>query len=470
MIQRDMQTLIQEGRLKAARIGRDVLVSLVTSVEAVDPTAFFSLAAPHYAGKRFFWFDPVARVTMVGLGHVLTSEPADAETRFAEVEREWRRIADDALVSEGAPAWAGPLFFGGFSFDPHARKTALWRNVPHTRFVVPVYMLTVADGQCWLTVNRLVPADGEVEEPAAIDPAHLGRAPRPERPGVRSIREEEIDPSGWMKAVEEAAAAIRGRRLEKVVLARELRLYADQPFDAASILERLYANHPNTYVFAFEFGEECLIGATPERLVKSSGKRLLTTCLAGSIARGRTEAEDAALGMELFNDRKNQHEHALAVRMVGETMRRFCVSVDVPDRPILYKLNNIQHLYTPVGGEAKEGVTILNVLEALHPTPALGGYPQRDAVEEIRRLERLDRGWYAAPIGWMNREMDGEFAAAIRSALLQGKEASLFAGCGIVGDSDPLSEYQETVLKFQPMLTAIRASGANGEGGNPHDA
>jgi menaquinone-specific isochorismate synthase len=468
MMQSDVHSLIQEGRRKADRIGRDVLVSLVTSVEAVDPTAFFSLDAAKYAGRRFFWFDPVTRVTMVGLGRVLTVEPSDMETRFEAVERQWRRIADDALVSDGAPEWAGPLFFGGFSFDPEARKTALWRNFPHTRFVVPEFMLTAADGECWLTTNRVVSPHGADEEPAVIDLSQAGRSPDHAARSAVTIHEEEIDPSGWMRAVEEAAASVRGGRLEKIVLARELRLFANEPFDSAAILERLYSTHTNTYVFAFEFGEDCLIGATPERLIKSSGNRLLTTCLAGSIARGRTEAEDAELGVKLINDVKNLHEHELAVRMISDTMKRYCVSVEMPDRPILYKLKNIQHLYTPVCGDAAEGVTILNVLEALHPTPALGGYPQQDAVEEIRRLERLDRGWYAGPIGWMNRNMDGEFAAAIRSALIQGREASLFAGCGIVGDSDPLSEYHETVLKFQPMLSAIRAAG--GHGGHPHDA
>lgn len=468
MMQSDVHSLIQEGRRKADRIGRDVLVSLVTSVEAVDPTAFFSLDASKYAGSRFFWSDPDTRVTMVGLGRVLTIEPPDMDSRFEAVEREWRQIANDALVSEGAPEWAGPLLFGGFSFDPKASKTALWRNYPHTRFVVPEVMLTAADGECWLTTNCIISPYGVVEEPVEIDLARVKRSSKHDGRSAMAIREEEIDPSGWMRAVEEAAALVRGGRLEKIVLARELRLMADKPFDTAAILERLYSTHTNTYVFAFEFGEDCLIGATPERLIKSCGNRLLTTCLAGSIGRGRTEAEDAELGEKLINDVKNLHEHELAVRMISETMKRYCVSVEMPERPILYKLKNIQHLYTPVSGEAAEGVTILKVLAALHPTPALGGYPQKDAVEEIRRLERLDRGWYAAPIGWMNGNMAGEFAAAIRSALIQGREASLFAGCGIVGDSDPVSEYHETVLKFQPMLSAIRAAG--GYGGHPQDA
>jgi menaquinone-specific isochorismate synthase len=114
-------------------------------------------------------------------------------------------------------------------------------------------------------------------------------------------------------------------------------------------------------------------------------------------------------------------------------------------------------LYTPVEGQAKRGVSILKVVEALHPTPALGGFPRLEAVKVIRRVELLDRGWYAAPVGWVNCKMDGEFAVAIRSGLIQGNEASLFAGCGIVGDSDPIGEYNETGLKFRPMLSALQA-------------
>ena len=460
-INNDFLRLASAGRRRADQTGKSVLVSSVTELPTIDPVAFYAYEAPKFTGRRFFWSEPEGGMTIVGLGRVITVEPPDAGLRFQEIEREWRQIAGGAVVTEGAPACAGPLFFGGFSFDPMKRRTDLWKQFPHTRFVVPELMLTVKDEQTWLTVNRLISPGEEIGGATAMEPplftfsdSFLNTTHT-----SKNIIKEEIDPSGWMKSVEEAARSVRGGELGKIVLARELRLYADQPFDVTNVLERLCRVHTNTFVFALEQGDDCLIGATPERLIRSRDGRFLTMCLAGSIARGGSDKEDAALGETLFNDKKNLHEHALAVRMISDTMRRLCENIEMPDGPILYKLRDIQHLFTPVIGQAKEGVSILRVLEELHPTPALGGWPQKAAVEAIRALETLDRGWYAAPIGWMNRTMDGEFAAAIRSALLQGKEASLFAGCGIMGDSEPESEYQESALKFRPMLTALEAAG-----------
>lgn len=452
----DLRKLIEEGKAQAMRTGRAVLISSVTEIDA-DPLAFFSWNEPRFAGKRFFWSDPGNHMTFVGLGRVATCEPAEQDNRFQEIERQWRQIAGNALVSAEAPACAGPLFFGGFSFDPEKPRTELWERFPHARFVVPEWMLTVEKGKSWLTVNRLVTPESEFDDSDLLDIPQRFVRPEIAAPAEGTLHQEEIDPAGWLRSVEEATDIVRSGTLKKIVLARELRLYADRPFDAAQVLARLYGVLSNTFVFAMEEGDHCLIGATPERIIQAKGSEFVTTCLAGSIARGRTEAEDQTIGRSLLQDRKNMHEHALTVQLIGETMRRLCTWVDMPDQPKLYKLKDIQHLYTPVVGRAKEGVTILQVLEALHPTPALGGLPQRESVEAIRRLEQLDRGWYAAPIGWINRRMDGEFAAAIRSALLRGKEASLFAGCGIVEDSQPLSEYQETALKFKPMLAALGA-------------
>src|SRR5690606_6226064 len=151
------------------------------------------------------------------------------------------------------------------------------------------------------------------------------------------------------------------------------------------------------------------------------------------------------------------HEHELAVQMIKSAMEELCVQVEAPPSPILRKLKDIQHLATPISGQAREGCSLMQAVGMLHPTPALGGMPREAAIEAIRELEDMDRGWYAAPIGWMDREMDGEFVAAIRSALIQGESAVLYAGCGIVGDSDPISEFNETSLKFRPMLTAMKA-------------
>ncbi|HAQ08276.1 MAG TPA: isochorismate synthase, partial [Bacillus bacterium] len=152
---------------------------------------------------------------------------------------------------------------------------------------------------------------------------------------------------------------------------------------------------------------------------------------------------------------KNLIEHQYVVDMIKEAMRETCDEVILPDEPKLMKMKYIQHLYTPVVGKNREGTSLLHLVNRLHPTPALGGLPKKAAVEKIREVEQMDRGLYAAPIGWMDYQGNGEFAVAIRSGLIQGREASLFAGCGIVADSNAESEYTETSIKFRPMLTAL---------------
>ena len=182
---------------------------------------------------------------------------------------------------------------------------------------------------------------------------------------------------------------------------------------------------------------------------------MYSTCLAGSIARGKDEVEDELLGNMLLNDDKNLIEHQYVVDMIKEAMEDTCSEVVIPEHPRLLKLKHIQHLYTPVKGKVNPDSSLLSLVERLHPTPALGGLPRKTAVEKIREVEDLDRGFYGGPLGWFDHQGNGEFAVAIRSGLIQGNEASIFAGCGVVGDSIAEIEYEETKIKFKPMLSAL---------------
>jgi len=460
MIHHNLHTIVEEGRRQAIRRGKEVLVSTVFEVQGADLPSLFSCKHERLAGDRFYWSEPDRALTLAGHGSAVVIECEDSEERFRQVELRWREIAANCVVADDIPIYTGPHLFGGFSFDPMRQHSAEWRNYPAARFVVPETMWTVYEGRTWVTLNRLIPANGEVEpwtDDELIVASLSIHDPSEDHATVGTIYKEEIAPSDWMDAVEQAAASIREGQLEKVVLARHVRLFAQRPFPIDHTLRRLLQEQDNTYVFAIERGTDVFIGATPERLVRSSGGTFQTLSLAGSIARGRTVQEDEELGRYLTHDMKNMHEHALAVEMIKEAMMELCEHVQVPETPILYKLKDIQHLLTPIKGQAREGATLLQAIEMLHPTPALGGMPQEAATDAIRRLENMDRGWYAAPIGWLNRSLDGEFAAAIRSALIQGNTASLYAGCGIVGDSEARSEYQETALKFRPMLSALDA-------------
>jgi isochorismate synthase len=259
----------------------------------------------------------------------------------------------------------------------------------------------------------------------------------------------------WEALVEDAARACRTGVLEKVVLARAVRACARVPFDPAAALERLRDAYPNAYVFAVARGPRCFLGATPERLVRLRDGAVDAACLAGSARRGETPEEDARLGSALLASAKDRAEHAVVVRSVRAALEDVCREVHSPHEPRLLRLRNVQHLYTPVDGGVSWPTCVLDLVQRLHPTPAVGGYPREGALRFIREREGLDRGWYAGPVGWLDRRGDGEFAVALRSALVHGAEATLFAGSGIVAQSRASDEYAETCLKLHPMLNAL---------------
>ncbi|WP_245920697.1 isochorismate synthase [Melghirimyces profundicolus] len=463
MKQLDNLSGLKEGAARARRENRPVLVSRTAGIPSLDPLSFFASGARW--GARNFWSDPDRELTLVGVGAAWRAEAVPMEDRYRAVEREWEELLANA-VREPAdpPRGAGPLLLGGFSFDPLRTETPLWEGFSEASFILPRFMLSVRKERCLLTVNaRVEPGDdpeemaealAEEEEELIRTAATLSVAPSPS-----SYDAFEVEPERWKESVSEAARHIREENLEKVVLARELRLRSEEPFAAAVILKRLQQRQPGSFLFAMERSDACFLGASPERLVKKDDDRLYSTCLAGTAARGATPEEDRKRGEELLADPKNREEHAVVVHMIAEAFREGCGEVRVPDTPTLYRVRDVQHLFTPVEGRSKPDTTLLAMVRRLHPTPAMGGYPQQAALDRIRETEGMDRGWYAAPLGWLDFRGDGEFICGIRSGLLRGRTASLFAGCGIVGDSDPDSEYEETRMKFRPMLSALGGEG-----------
>jgi len=271
---------------------------------------------------------------------------------------------------------------------------------------------------------------------------------------------EEDDSKQWTRLVAEVVQEVRSGDVEKLVLAREVRAHAEAPLVWGDVLRRLTDRYSACTTFAFARGDTCFLGSTPERLIRHDWKTVRANYLAGSAARGVTEDEDRRLSRTLLNDRKEQHEHALVVDALRDALQPLCASLDVPDEPRLLSMPNVQHLHTPVEGVLRNDVHILNLVDRLHPTPAVGGVPKAAACALIQTHEPFDRGWYAGPVGWFDGRGDGEFVVAIRSALLQGPDALLYAGCGIVDGSDPDREYAESRLKLEPMLWALNGAEA----------
>jgi isochorismate synthase len=263
------------------------------------------------------------------------------------------------------------------------------------------------------------------------------------------------DLEAWHDSVRALTARIAAGRVDKVVLARRVRLEADSPFSVAAALQNLRDRYRDCTIFAVRRGSDCFLGATPELLVRQEGRRIHADCLAGSAARGANETEDAALGAALLADDKERREHALVTRGMLESLEGLCDRIEAPPAPSLRRMANVQHLHTPIDAEAGEASHVLDFVDRLHPTPATAGLPRARSLCLIRESEAFSRGWYAGPIGWLDAGGDGEFAVALRSALVRGKEALLYAGCGIVEGSDPDREYEESRMKLRAMAWAL---------------
>jgi menaquinone-specific isochorismate synthase len=460
---------IQETELKervhlainrAKKLGRPILFSEVHQMNAINPLSFFTVGKEYYLGERFFWKDSTDQMVMIGLGISKQIESDQATDRFFLVDREWKNFLSESLIYNSyIENGIGPVMFGGFSFDPYKEKTNLWTKFSDSLFHIPKYMLTVVNGKTFLTTNIVCTQNDDVSlyKKVMEERKQLLNLVK-YRPGVKQatlLETKEISPEAWKESVEEVVKDLKVGPLKKVVLARELRLLFDNPVEAEEVLYRLYDQQKASFIFVFESNGDCFIGASPERLVKKQDNNVFSTCLAGSIPRGKNDEEDRLLGTMLLNDKKNLIEHGFVVEMIKEALEESCEEIILPDKPELMKIRDIQHLYTPVIGKCQKDSSLLLFVERLHPTPALGGLPKKEAVEKIRQVEELDRGFYAAPLGWVDYHGNGEFAVSIRSGLIQGNEASLFAGCGVVADSDAESEYLETSLKFRPMLRAL---------------
>lgn len=433
------------------------LLSITKQIDKNNPLQIFE-GAKVLRKDRFYWASADRNLTFTGVGKVQAIE-AD-ENRFTHTEEQWKTLLKKAKIDnpyQSVPG-TGIVAFGGMTFDPLKEKTELWRKFKQSQFYIPELMFTNYKDSYYLTLNLLVSEKDDAEKLAD----HLQAMGKDFLNGkafacqaLQIEKETEVDPVKWKQSVRQATEEITEEKAEKIVLAREVRLHFNQQANIASVIQKLLETQRTSYVFAFESDGDCFIGATPERLVKVEKNNLLSTCLAGTAPRGKTVEEDKKIGKHLLMDEKNRQEHEFVVKMIKNALLKSCKHIEIPKEPGLLALENLQHLYTPVTGQLMENYTIFNVIEELHPTPALGGTPTKESLAFIREHELLDRGWYGAPIGWVDSNHNGEFAVAIRSGLIQGDEASLFAGCGVVADSEPEMEYEETKIKLLPMLNVL---------------
>jgi menaquinone-specific isochorismate synthase len=310
--------------------------------------------------------------------------------------------------------------------------------------VVPKVVLGRREGRSWLT---LVTPPGAVEVPA-LRRRPVAAASTPPSSVSATIPSE----TEWRDAVAQAVVALREGDLDKVVLARAIDVTAESGLDARAIAARLATRFPACFTYLCDG----LVGASPELLIRRIGRHAESLVLAGTIRRGVSPAEDAALEQELLDSAKNAAEHRMAAESVREVLAAVAADVVSDAKPQLLRLANLSHLATHIDAWLPEPApSALALASLLHPSAAVGGTPRASALEMITRLEAAPRGRYAAPIGWVDAHGDGEFAIALRCAQLSGNVARLWAGAGIVADSDPDAEVAETTVKFDAVLSAL---------------
>lgn len=371
--------------------------------------------------------------TMVGFGEAFRVSAGLGPERFQRAEQAFATWVDGCHIDdEVQEPGTGPVAFASFTFDGRS---------PGSVLIVPE--ITIGrSGDRWYVTTVGEADPGPFLEHEARPDVELDR-PRFAGASIPDV--------AWVEAVAEAIERIRSGHAEKVVLARDFALWSRTRFDTSRLMARLIDRFPHCFTFAVDG----LIGASPELLIRTDGKRVNSVALAGTAARSSDPETDRRLGSELLDSDKDRFEHQLAAVSVERVLNDVTDTLSKDETPTLRKLDNVQHLATSFDGTLRERTSAMTLAGMLHPTAAVGGEPTDAAIEMIRELEGMDRGRYAGPVGWMDRAGNGEFAIALRCAEISGARARLFTGAGIMSDSLPENELEETRLKLDAMMSAL---------------
>lgn len=453
------------SRAFTARLAEDGLLTVSVPAPLAAPEVLLSIVDPVMG---VVW-DPAEGDAFAGCG-VAWRIDLDGPSRFRVLKEEagrlWPRLRTIAHPESDPPA---PRLYGGLAFAVGAAAAEPWRELGDGCFTLPRWSYGRGAERAWLSLtlgaDELRQPTGRaawserllaVLEALAQPTEDLDEAPQAVL--TRPLRHERLPFAAWSEQVEAIRAAIHSQAFEKIVAARRSVVELAEPLAAVAVLRRLARGLRASTRFAFCRQNSAFLGATPERLIVRRGRVIATEALAGSIGVGDERAE------QLLQSGKDLREHQLVVEEIVRRLRPLCSRLEVAPEPQVRELRDVLHLLTPIEGELASPRHVLDLVEELHPTPAVGGVPTAEAVRWITEHEPDPRGWYAAPIGWFDAAGDGELAVALRSCVLQGRRAHLYVGAGVVGDSDPRLEYIETELKEQALLGSLGAWEEPGEG------
>jgi len=482
---------IAKAIAKAQITGSPVLLSYSQIWECHNPLLL--LASKSEAQEpKFYWEHPKKDLILAAAGSVASilipnhnqGDRFDCAKQFIRQHLGHSIIADD-LELDLSDTEKSIHFLGAFSFYPrdtsnepicdvslpqdYQRSSYTALEFPTLLFFIPSWMVRQSSNRSVLTLNYSIhPWDDvtEILERMELLRSHLQVNLHYQAPTVHEVNKiVEVQGSHiWTDIVERALNLINQGHFQKVVLARALDVLADRNFDPFQVLHVLRCEYPECISFLLNCGiDKTFLGATPEIILQFNAQNdrlwLRSDALAGSIERGTTVREDILLGDRLLHSQKDRQEHNFVIRSICDRLQGMGAEIDSQISTGLLKLSNVQHLHTPITAQinTSDWLIVLDILQQLHPTAAVGGVPRDRAVCFMQQWEACDRGWYAAPIGWLNGNGEGTFGVGIRAGYIQGDRARIFAGAGIVADSQVENEQSETTIKFAALLKALGA-------------
>jgi len=435
------------------------ITSFINPVFNFDKSAVLSEISSKF-NKFFYWEQPEKQLSFIGFGNLIDIS-VNGNARFIETSDKIEKIRTKIVSNHNQfPELDIPFVLGGMKFSINDR-TDEWADFNDSDWFVPEFLIISQNGKNFLTVNekpdkpdnRLSEIMELLETPANIE--------KDKKFFARNISDENYEKNNWIKNVSEALLQIEKEHFTKIVISRRKDIKLDEKPVLHILLKKLSAQNPLCYIFAYGSRNSIFLGASPEKLVKYDKNFIEADGLAGSIARGNTAEEDKNLETELLSSKKNLAEQKSVVDFIVRTFNNFSNKINYPAQPVIKKLENIQHLFTPIKAEVDPDFNIFELISRIHPTPAICGAPCIIARSVLNDLENYKRGFYSGVIGWLNFNKQGEFAVGIRSALLNDKKLVVFAGCGIVKGSDPELEFREAELKMIPILSLFDYDNSN---------
>ncbi|MEH1790853.1 MAG: isochorismate synthase MenF [Nostoc sp.] len=435
------------------------IVSISQEIDLVDPLLVLDKLTQ--ANEINFYFEDRGKGEAIAAIDAVAKLQIDGADRFSQAEYFIKSCLKSIINFGNAnQPFSGPHFFCYFSFfDKNAQVDYPF---PSATIFLPRWQVAVKNQRCILVTNIIINPNvniarllenvqNKIEFIQSLEDYSANIDYFPKNLYKKSV----TNSAQFKRSVVSVLEKIRSSHLSKIVLADILDVKSSKHFSLVKSLNNLRQNHPNCYIFSTSNGKgQNFLGASPERLISINNQQLITDALAGSAPRGKTPAEDAANANRLLNSEKEKHEHSLVLDFITQRLFQLGLSPQIL-APRLRQLSNIQHLWTPISATVPINIHPLKIVGQLHPTPAVAGAARDVACAEIRRYESFERGLYAAPLGWIDSQGNCEFIVGIRSALIDGDRARLYAGAGIVAGSDPDKEFAEVQLKLQALLKAL---------------